>query len=202
MKHSLLLLTAFASCAAAEPISDRMMSSFEVRDKVHWGSLSVHRPSAGFYGQYFSFDEPVILKSISVFVYDHPDYSETEASINFGVWAFNGRPTDEIYLSGPEIVQASEVGGWKTFEIPVYLELEAGQYVLGAGQRDVQRFVAFGNARAVSHAKHGHWLTKDYPSRVDGSSGWIQISHAPQSVECPTAADCALMIRVNVADAR
>jgi hypothetical protein len=123
-----------------------VISSFEVRDKVHWGSLSAHQPSAGFYGQLFSFDEPVILKSISVFVYDHPDHTETESSINFGVWAFDGGPTDEIY--------------------------------------------------------RGLWLTRAYPSRVDGSSGWIQIPYARPSVECPTAADCALMIRVNVADAR
>ncbi len=202
MKLLLLLLAAFASCAVAEPISERVISSFEVRDKVHWGSLSAHQPSAGFYGQHFSFDEPVILESISVFVYDHPDHAETESRINFGVWAFDGGPTDEIYLSDPQIVQASEVGGWKTFEVPVDLELEAGQYVLGAGQRGVQGFVAFGNARAVSQAKRGLWLTTAYPSKVDGSSGWVQIPNAPPSVECPTAADCALMIRVNVAAAR
>lgn len=196
MKHTLLLTTAFASCAVAEPISDRTISSFDVQNKIHWGSLSAHRPSAGFYGQHFSFDRPVSLKSISVFVYDHPDHTETEASINFGVWAFDGGPTDEIYLSEPQTIRTSEVGSWKTFEFP--LDLEAGDYVIGAGQRYVQGFVAFGNARALS--RRGIWLTNAYPRRADGSSGWRQVAHAPPSVECPTAADCALMIRINVAD--
>lgn len=205
MKHSLLLLVAFASYAAAERNSDRLISSFEVQDKVYWGSLSVHRPSAGFYGQQFSFDETVKLKSISVFVYDHPDHTETAASINFGVWVFDDRPTGEIYLSGPQTIRASEVGSWKTFEVPLDLDLEAGEYVIGAGQRDVQGFVAFGNARALPHSKHGVWLTNTYPSRVDGSSGWTHVSqvpYVPTSLECPTADDCALMIRLNIADSR
>lgn len=200
MKHPLLFVVAFASCAAAEPISDRLISSFEVQDTVLWGSLSAQHPSAGFYGQYFSFDRPTSLKSISVFVYDHPDHAEMEASINFGVWAFDKGPTDEIYLSGPQTIQTSEVGNWKTFEIPIELDLEAGEYAIGAGQEHVQGFVAFGNAQAIS--QKGLWLTNAYPGMPDGSSGWRQVLYGPPSDECPTAVDCALMIRLNVADDR
>lgn len=198
MKHTLLLIVAFAACAAAEPVSDRLITSFQVRDTVHWGSLSAHRPSAGFYGQHFSFDRPVSLKSISVFIYDHPDHSETDASINFGVWAFEKGPTEELYVSGPQAIQTSEVGSWKTFEIPVELDLETGEYAIGVGQTHFQGFVAFGNAQAVS--RNGLWLTKAYSAEADGLSGWVQVPYAPPSAECPTAADCALMMRVNVAD--
>ena len=200
MKLPLLFIVAFASCAAAEAVSDRVISSFEVQDTVLWGSVSAQHPSAGFYGQYFSFARPISVKSISVFVYDHPDHAETEASINIGVWAFDKGPTDEIYVSGPQTIQSNEVGNWKTIEIPVELDLEAGEYVIGAGQEHIQGFVAFGNARAIS--QKGLWLTNAYPRKPDGSSGWKQVLYGPQSEECPTAVDCALMIRVHVADDR
>lgn len=185
--------------SAADRTTSTIMS-FDTGDALRWGSLSVHQPSSGFYGQRFFFDEDSALVSISIYIVDHSDFTETEATINFGIWQFQDRPDEELFVSESQRVRQSEVGTWKTFRFSEPFVLPAGPYVIGVGQTEAQAPIAFGNALACDRiVENAIWLLTPYKAsdRESDNAGWREVTRGAE--QCPTSIGSAtLMMMIEV----
>lgn len=142
---------------------------------ISWGSVSAAGENYGFYGQSFTTSKPSKLHSISVYIFDHPDYKESEANINFSIWKILDNTKTEIYNSENISIQVEEVGGWKTYTFDDPPALEQGNYIAAVGQNEVQGFVGFGNG--IRHETYEGDMWGKFP--LDNSSNgkeWFLIS--------------------------
>jgi len=143
-------------------------------EEMRWGSVSAQKPNYGFYGQEFEFLNDVEIKSIAVYVYDHPEYNEEEATINYAVWSFDSIPQKELYLSDAVKVSGDEIGNWKTYVFPEPLKVKKGKYLFAVGQSEIQGFVGFGNGVAKDGYKSKGWTTMPIEGYSDGSE-WFDM---------------------------
>jgi hypothetical protein len=129
--------------------SQTVVSNFQENKPVTWSGLwDGKEPSYGFYGQEFTFPNSIKLKSVSVFIFDHADFDESNATVNFSLWNFDNKPKTELFLSDAIKVEKSEINGWKTFTFKKPKKIKKGKYLVGIGQSKIQGFVAFGSGVA------------------------------------------------------
>ncbi len=196
---------AWASGSALDRTSS--LASLQAEDSLRWGSLSVNHPSSGFYGQPFVFQNRVELMSISVFIIDHSEFVETDAEINFGIWRYEGRPEEDLFVSEGQSIGPDEVGAWKTFRFPQPFVLQAGAYVVGVGQTEPQAPIAFGNALS-SDDNNGQevWILSPYKESglESRSPRWCEVTGKAQTEDqCPnTVGSASLMMMIEVAGDR
>ncbi len=154
--------------------SQTIVTNFLENQPIYWCSVSVDGPSPGFYGQEFSFEKTIKLKSISVFIVDRSKYDETNATVNFLVWGFDNKPTTELFQSDALNITKEEVGGWKTFTLKEPIDLNAGRYLIGIGQPQIQGYVAFGNGIAKQDYKSKIWGKMPIEGFSDGTE-WFDL---------------------------
>ncbi len=151
-----------------------IVTNFQENQTIYWCSVSVDGPCPGFFGQEFSFEKSIQLKSISVFIVDHSKHDETNASVNFSVWNFDDKPTTEIFRSEAISIAKEEVNGWKTFVFKDSININAGRYLIGIGQSQIQGFVAFGSGFAKQDYKSKNWGMMPIEGFTDGTE-WFDL---------------------------
>lgn len=158
MKAFLLFsLFTLISCSVPKSLIIQNYNENE-NERIRWGSVSSQGENYGFYGQEFVFDKLQNLKSISVFIYDHPDHDETKSTINFSIWDFMERPNKELLVSNKIQIQENEVGNWKTYKLDKPFKIKKGKYLIAVGQTKKQGFVAFGNQSKKEGYQSKSWI--------------------------------------------
>ncbi len=193
---AVLALMAWTSGSALDRIFT--LTGLHTADSLRWGSLSVDRPSSGFYGQPFVFQEQVALISISVFIINHSTFVETDAEINFGIWRYGDRPEDELFVSENQSISPGEAGAWKTFRFSQPFLLEAGTYVIGVGQTEPHAPIAFGNALSSDDNEGKEvWILTPYKDSIlePRSPSWCEATgNAAGEDLCPNIVERASLM--------
>jgi hypothetical protein len=165
-----------------------------------WGSLSVSKPTAGYYGQQFEIKEQATMLAMSIYISDHDDHDEAGAIIHFGIWQFDEMPGIQVASSGPQKIGNDEVGSWKTYFFEADVTLSPGRYLAGVGQEQEGQFVAFGNGPATEENVGRTWIRVANSSSHTGWTHWFQPKSARTSAECPSVMSCALMLRIALSE--
>ncbi len=195
-------------CLLINPSFSQMIISTvaDGESDIRWGSVSASGPNWGFYGQEIDLKEDSKLSSISVFIYDHKDHDETEATINFALWEMKERPSSQIFLSAPEKIEKKHVGGWIEYELPAPLSLKAGKYLIVVGQPKPQGFVAFGSQQRKEGYHGKAWNKAPLMGFTDGKE-WLtirdiveKIGGAGQGINIEEMESHAVMMKVKLSE--
>ena len=100
-KLPLLGMILISPIALSQSSSNWISFSEETATRL-WGSLSVSKPTAGYYGQQFEIKEQATMLAMSIYISDHDDHDEAGAIIHFGIWQFDEMPGIQVASSGQE----------------------------------------------------------------------------------------------------
>ena len=178
------------------------IENFQSNQDIRWGSVSAQEPNYGFYGNEFEFDKDVKIVSVSVFIYDHKDYDEKKATVNFAIWGFEEKPTNELFISDEVQVLENEINNWKTYQFQEPLRLKKGEYLFAIGQSKIQGFVGFGNGTKIEGYSSGMWMKSSMGFYSNGKK-WInliEIMESQNSMEAQIESlkKGCVMMKVNV----
>ncbi len=177
-------------------------------EEMDWQSYSEEEVSPGFYGQVFEIGEAAKLASISVYIFDHWDHDETQSTVNFEVYSFDGKPAGQMISSDPLKITEENLDGWLTFELPTPMDLSPGKYLVAVGQKETQGFVAFGTSRAHIAYEDRFWMKAPVADHFDGSS-WFTLEDfikktdpeaAGQDIDYAEIEKYVLMMNVTLAE--
>ena len=185
----LFLILLLSSCSTSKITT---IENYQGNKDISWGSVSAQSPNYGFYGQEFEFQKNTKIESISVFVFDHEDYDETKATINFSIWEFEEKPMKELFISKKVEVLKNEIDNWKTYKFKKPFQLKKGKYLFAVGQPDLQGFIAFGNGLRKNGYSGSLWMKSPMGEIIDGTE-WLTIVDIMKSLD-PNVPDNQLIM--------